>query len=102
MASTSFFIESSMRGHHISKDFWTPVIGESFQCELEVGNRFDRYAVMMKKDSRVIGHVPRKISAACYLFIRNGGTILCTVTATDNIHKTYLREAWKCHALYNL
>lgn len=75
----SFSLESFMRGHHVSKDIWTPIIGESFQCELEEGNTFDCYAVMMRKDDSVIGHVPRRISAACYLFIRKGGSIFCTV-----------------------
>ena len=39
---------------------------------LEVGNRHDPYAVTVKKDELVVGHLPRKISCICSIFIRRG------------------------------
>ena len=33
-------------------------------------------------EERVVGHVPRRISAICSLFIRRGGRILCTVSGS--------------------
>ena len=52
------------------------------QLLVKEGNSKDPYAVALveKTKGAVVGHVPRKISAACSLFIRRDGTILCTVT----------------------
>ena len=71
--------DSCIRGHHVSKDFWTPVIYEELVCAQESGNPHDPYAVEIKKGSVVVGHVPRNISAVCSLFLR-AGTITATVT----------------------
>ena len=49
-------------------------------CIREVGNRHDPYAIAVKKDENVIGHLPSKISCICSIFIRQGGKIYCTVT----------------------
>ena len=55
---------------------------EIFPCSIEEGNTKDRYVVsIVKRDMDVIGHVPRKISAACCIFIRRGGSISCKVTS---------------------
>lgn len=67
-------------------DIWTPSVGEVLICERESGNPSDLYAVAIKKGGEVIGHVPRKMSAACSLFLQLGGTLHCEVT--DN-HRRY-------------
>ena len=51
-------------------------------CEPEPRNSTDRYAVAVKKDGIIIGHLPTKISRVCSLFLRRGGVIRCTVSAT--------------------
>ena len=71
--------DSCIRGHHISKDFWMPLINEELACAQESGNPHDPYAVAIKKGSAVVGHVPGKISAVCSLFLR-AGTITGIVT----------------------
>ena len=38
----------------------------------------DCYAVVMKKDGEIVGHVPRKMSRLCVLFSGCNGVILCT------------------------
>ena len=38
----------------------------------EVDNRHDPYAIAVKKDELVIGHLPHKISCICFIFIRRG------------------------------
>ena len=48
-------------------------------CFQESGNPHDTYTVVIKKGNLVVGHVPRKISAVCSLFLR-AGTITATVT----------------------
>ena len=42
----------------------------------------DPYAVSVIKDSIVVGHLPRKILAACAIFIDMGGRINCGVTGS--------------------
>ena len=78
-----FAFSSCVRGHHVSKEFWTPNIGEELSCQREEGNPNDPYAVAVKTEAgTVIGHVPRKISAACCLFLRRSGTIVCEITGS--------------------
>ena len=92
-------IDSCVRGHHVSKGFWSSNLGEELQCERESGNPTDPYAVAVKKDAvTVIGPVPRKISAAFSLFLRNRGTILCTITPNRRfsaVRRTLLRAREK-------
>ena len=38
------------------------------------------YAVAVLKDGTVVGHIPRKISQICLLFLARGGAIVCTPT----------------------
>ena len=77
-------VESCVRGFHVYKDKWTPTIGETLSCELEDGNLFDPYAVAIKKGTNVIGHIPRKISAACSLFLEMSGTLTCEITDSNH------------------
>ena len=57
-------------------------------CEREVGNCYDTHAVAIKKniegDRKTVGHIPRKISAICSIFIRRGDSIVCLV---DGSHR---------------
>ena len=66
------------------KDFWTPLINEVFVCAQENENSQDPYAVAVKKGSLVVGHVSRKISAVCSLFLRTG-----TITAIVRDSRQY-------------
>ena len=68
-----YVVDSCVRGHHVSKHFWTPTIGETLVCKREPENPTDAYAVAVLANSIVVGHVPRKISAACSLFLRTRG-----------------------------
>lgn len=81
MESVSIHIRSCVRGHHISQEFWSPIIGEQFYCEVEEDNPHDPYAVAIIGDNyRVLGHVPRIISTACFLFLRKNGRIRCDIS----------------------
>ena len=72
-------IPSCIRGYHIYKNVWVSVVGEVLECERQQQNDKDRYAVAVKKDRTIIGHLPRKISRVCLLFLRRGGSIRCIV-----------------------
>ena len=76
---------SCVRGYHIYKNVWDAVIGEELQCERELANERDRYAVAARKDGTIIGHLPRAISRVCSLFLRRGNSITCHVTG----HRRY-------------
>ena len=72
--------ESVVRGHHVFKRIWTPVVGEVLTVAREAGNTEDRFAVAVTKDDMVVGHVPCEFSKLCWHFLRHGGTIACEVT----------------------
>ena len=90
-------VDSCVHGFHIYQEIWTPVIGECLHCKRERDNAEDRHAVAVSKlVDMVVGHVPRNISCLCLVFIRQGGTIDCTVEETRQYSSDLrLREGWK-------
>ena len=50
----------------------------------------DRYAVAVHRGNTIVGHLPRKISTMCSLFIRRGGSISCTVSILTAVAKTFV------------
>ena len=79
----SFEAQSCIRGYHIYKAVWTPYIGETMPCSRELTNGHDPFAVKVSQlhgeDERIVGHLPRKISSICGIFLRKGGRISATV-----------------------
>ena len=71
-----------VRGYHIYKTIWAATIGEELVCEREPTNAIDRYAVAVIKDGTIIGHLPKKLSKICSIFLRRGGSITCEVTGS--------------------
>ena len=72
-----------IRGYHVYQDIWSSHINESLPCKRERHNLHDPFAVSVLKDADVVGHIPRKISTICYVFLgRPGSTITCKVTGT--------------------
>ena len=72
--------ESVVRGHHIYKDVWSPIVGEEVEVCREPENPHDRHAVALKKAEEVVGHVPRELSRIMFKFMACGGHITCRVT----------------------
>ena len=52
-----------MRGYHVYKDIWEARVGEGLNCEQEIGNSMDPFAVAGVKNDVTIGHniIPRRI-----------------------------------------
>ena len=48
----------------------------------EVENYRDPFTVAVVRSGVIVGHVPRKISSICLMFLRQGGTISCRVTGS--------------------
>ena len=61
---------------------WTHTDSEELPCEQEEGNGKDPYAVAALRGNAIVGHVPRRISAACLLFLQRRGSIHCILTGT--------------------
>ena len=58
---------------------WDAAIGEDLPCVRELSNSVHNYAVAIVKDSQIVGHIPKKISMICSIFIRRGGGVRCQV-----------------------
>ena len=58
MTHHEFVTDSMIRGYHIFRTIWDAVIGERLQCVQEVGNVEDRYAMAVRRDDSVVGHIP--------------------------------------------
>ena len=53
---------SVIRGHHVSKPFWTPTIDEVLTVIAEDGNRHDRFAQFERRFSRELARTrPRRV-----------------------------------------
>ena len=68
--------KSCIRGYHIYKAVWMPYIGETMPCSRELTNGHDPFAVKVSQlhgeEERIVGHLPRKISSICSIFLRRG------------------------------
>lgn len=78
----TFSISSVVRGYHAYKDIWQPDVGEELRCQREVGNLVDAFAVAVMREETVVGHVPKKISSICSLYLRRNCSIICRVTGS--------------------
>ena len=78
----SFSVEAMVRGYHFYKDIWATVVGEELPCQREDGNRADPFAAAVVKEEAMVGHVPKKISSVCSLYLRQGGSIVCRVAGS--------------------
>ena len=77
-----FEFHSCECGHHFYKSICSPSIGEVLVCDPEFGNIEDPYAVkVVTSGGTTVGHVPRRISTLCHLFLLKNGSIICQVSA---------------------
>ena len=82
MTYSTFKLLSTVRGYHIYRRMWTPVVGKSLMAVRESGNVHDRNAIALFRGDMKIGHIPMKISRLCNSFITRGGTIEAVVTGS--------------------
>ena len=64
-----------MRGYHAYYKDVKVSIGEVMFCEVENDNEFDEYAVALKKEDELAGHVPIELSKVFTEFLQNYGEI---------------------------
>ena len=90
----TFSVESMVRGYHVYKDVRAASVGEHLPCRREnYYNLADRFAVAVMKGGTVVGHIPRKISNVCSIFIRKGGSIYCLTTGSRRFSSVFRKEA---------
>ena len=63
----SFTVESVIREYHIYKEVWSSVIGAVLVYHHDTQNCHNPFAVDICKGTTVVGHMPRQISAICYI-----------------------------------
>lgn len=69
-----------IRGYHEYQAVWAAAVGETLTCTREPAYESDMHAVAVIKSGTTVGHLPRKISRVCSIFLRRGRSIHCTVT----------------------
>ena len=70
MAEGTFSCDAMVRGYHVYKDIWVATDGEFLQCARETNNIHDPFAVAVLNNNIIVGHIPKKMSAVCSLFLR--------------------------------
>ena len=57
--NTSLELETYIKGHHVYKEVLIPDVGEKLSVLMEPDNRVDRFAVYLRKDRTVVGHLKK-------------------------------------------
>ncbi len=80
-------LQSYIRGQHVYKDVWTPVVGEVLLLKREPNNVRDNCAVAVLKEGQVVGHIPYNISAIVSHFLsRDNNKAFAEVTG-DRVNR---------------
>ena len=67
-------LESVIRGRHIYKQIWRPLVGKILTFEHEEGNNHDKFTVSLLTEHAT---VPREFSRVFWHFLRHRETITC-------------------------
>ena len=51
-------IDTYVKGYHVYKNIWKPTVNEELETKMEPDNVMDKYAVCVKKNTSVVGHLP--------------------------------------------
>ena len=70
---TTYGKSSVIRGHHVYKAIWTPIVGENLSLQLEEENEHDNHAVVGMSDNTIVGQMLRSLSCFSCFFLRRGG-----------------------------
>ena len=62
-------LDRVVHGYHIYKEFWLANFGEILPFLRETANLHEPFVLVVLHERRIVGHLPREISALCALFI---------------------------------
>ena len=79
MTSETFSIEAMVRGYHVYQNIWDAALEEQLSCQREPTNSHDPFTVAVMQSQVIVGHIPRKISSVCSMFLLRAGTIRCRI-----------------------
>ena len=83
---TSTDIVSNIKGYHVYKSVWTSTLQEQVYGEIQPHNTVDKYAVAVKKDDKVVGHLPLaengKFAKTIFYFLCADFYGKCNITVT--------------------
>ena len=74
IVTRNFEMVSYVKGYHVYKTLWNPLIGELLLNEREPDSTMDKYAVCVKKENKIVGHLPLeksgKFAKKIFCFLR--------------------------------
>ena len=90
--SIMYSFKCGLRGFHVYKEVWSPIVGEQLKCCYEINNCYDRHAIAETKRLRgrladfTVGHLPWEISRATRFFLLGGGVVCAKVIGKKDLH----------------
>ena len=82
----NFETPSYIKGYHEYQKIWTPFLQKELCGEMEPANPVDKYAVAVKKNNVVVGHLPLgcsgKFAKTIFYFLRADEWSECKVIVT--------------------
>ena len=86
-------IHGCIRGHHIYKDIWQSVVGETLECMWEARNTKDRYANAIVKSTAsvtgfstsVVGHLPKDVTFVIVILTTRWSNFLWSHRSTKTL-----------------
>ena len=72
---TTLDLETFIKRHHVYKDIWTPKQGEQLDVLMEPDNQMDKFAVCVKINEKIVGHLkkgtPERFAKTIFYFLRS-------------------------------
>ena len=103
---TSTDVVSNIKGYHVYKSVWTPTLQEQMYGEIEPHNPVDKYAVAVKKDEKVIGHLPLgengKFAKTIFYFLRADPYAKYTITVVGKAVNLGDGDGMQVHCILHL
>ena len=82
VATKNLELKNYIKGHHVYKVVWTPVVGEVLQVEMEPNNLVEKYAVCTRKDGQVVEHLKKgltgRFAKTIFYFLRGESYSQCS------------------------
>ena len=77
-------IDTYVKGYHVYKNIWKPTVSEELETEMDPDNVMDKYAVCVKKNTSILGHLPLgkngKSAKMIFYFLRAHQDAECKVS----------------------
>ena len=89
IVTRNFEMVSYVKGYRMYETLWNPLIGEFLSCEREPDNPMDKYAVCVKKENKIVGHLllgkSGKFVKTTFYFVRADELSSCKIVVTGKL-----------------